>query len=178
MQSGKKILCAALSLLILAVLLLPNREAYAYTAPDFRDAEFHEAAAMIGDRVKLDVSCLDQGYVAVSAVSNMRLKFQVVKDETTYNYDLPSDGTPGIFPLQGGNGSYRFRVMENVVDKKYSELYSSRFCGRALILTIPGTLTVSEKQRNSPQNLRTNSAWWARSIILYAVRSPMTGKKP
>ena len=170
MQSGKKILCAALSLLILAVLLLPNREAYAYTAPDFRDAEFHEAAAIIGDRVKLDVSCLDQGYVAVSAVSNMRLKFQVVKDETTYNYDLPSDGTPGIFPLQGGNGSYRFRVMENVVDKKYSELYSftcdawlqdefSRFCDRALILIIPGTLTVSEKRRNSPQNLRMNSAW-------------------
>ena len=123
MQFGKRFLCAALSLLILAA-LLPNREAYAYTAPDFRDAEFHEAAAMIGDRVKLDVSCLDQGYVAVSAVSNMRLKFQVVKDETTYNYDLPSDGTPGIFPLQGGNGSYRFRVMENVVDKKYSELYS------------------------------------------------------
>ena len=109
---------------MLAAGLLPGRKAYAYTAPEFRDAEFHEAAAMLGDRVKLDVSSLDQGYVAVSAVSDMRLKFQVIKDETTYNYDLPSDGTPGIFPLQGGNGSYRFRVMENVVDKKYSELYS------------------------------------------------------
>ena len=124
MQTGKRLLCAALTLLMLAAGLLPGRKAYAYTAPAFRDAEFHEAAAMLGDRVKLDVSCLDQGYVAVSAVSDMRLKFQVIKDETTYNYDLPSDGTPGIFPLQGGNGSYRFRVMENVVDKKYSELYS------------------------------------------------------
>ena len=124
MQTGKRLLCAALTLLMLAAGLLPCRKAYAYTAPEFRDAAFHEAAAMLGDRVKLDVSCLDQGYVAVSAVSDMRLKFQVVKDETTYNYDLPSDGTPGIFPLQGGNGSYRFRVMENVVDKKYSELYS------------------------------------------------------
>lgn len=124
MQTGKRLLCAVLTLLMLAAGLLPGRKAYAYTAPEFRDAEFHEAAAMLGDRVKLDVSSLDQGYVAVSAVSNMRLKFQVVKDETTYNYDLPSDGTPGIFPLQGGNGSYRFRVMENVVDKKYSELYS------------------------------------------------------
>ena len=124
MQTGKRLLCSALTLLILAAGLLPGRKAYAYTAPEFRDAEFHEAAAMLSDRVKLDVSCLDQGYVAVSAVSDMRLKFQVIKDETTYNYDLPSDGTPGIFPLQGGNGSYRFRVMENVVDKKYSELYS------------------------------------------------------
>jgi len=124
LQTGKRLLCAVLTLLMLAAGLLPGRKAYAYTAPEFRDAEFHEAAAMLGDRVKLDVSSLDQGYVAVSAVSDMRLKFQVVKDETTYNYDLPSDGTPGIFPLQGGNGSYRFRVMENVVDKKYSELYS------------------------------------------------------
>ena len=124
MQTGKRLLCSALTLLMLAAGLLPGRKAYAYTAPEFRDAEFHEAAAMLGDRVKLDVSSLDQGYVAVSAVSDMRLKFQVIKDETTYNYDLPSDGTPGIFPLQGGNGSYRFRVMENVVDKKYSELYS------------------------------------------------------
>ena len=124
LQTGKSFLCAVLILLVLAAALLPKQTAYAYTAPEFRDAQFHEAAAMIGDRVKLDVSCLAEGYVAVSAVSDMRLKFQVVKDETTYNYDLPSDGTPGIFPLQGGNGSYRFRVMENVVDKKYSELYS------------------------------------------------------
>ena len=79
---------------------------------------------MSGERVKLDISCLDQGYVAVSAFSSTRLKFQVVKDEETYNYNLPSDGTPGIFPLQCGNGNYRFRVMENVVDKKYAELYS------------------------------------------------------
>ena len=124
MQTGKSFLCAVLALLVLAAALLPKQTAYAYTAPEFRDAQFHEAAAMIGDRVKLDVSCLAEGYVAVSAVSDMRLKFQVVKDETTYNYNLSSDGTPGIFPLQGGNGSYRFRVMENVVDKKYSELYS------------------------------------------------------
>ena len=124
MQTGKRLLCSALTLLMLAAGLLPGRKAYAYTAPEFRDAEFHEAAAMLGDRVKLDVSSLDQGYVAVSAVSDMRLKFQGSKEETAYNYDLPSDGTPGIFPLQGGNGSYRFRVMENVVDKKYSELYS------------------------------------------------------
>ena len=124
LQTGKRFLCTVLTLLVLTAALLPKQTAYAYTAPEFRDAQFHEAAAMIGDRVKLDVSCLAEGYVAVSAISDMRLKFQVVKDETTYNYNLSSDGTPGIFPLQGGNGSYRFRVMENVVDKKYSELYS------------------------------------------------------
>ena len=90
LQTGKSFLCAVLALLVLTAALLPKQTAYAYTAPEFRDAQFHEAAAMIGDRVKLDVSCLAEGYVAVSAVSDMRLKFQVVKDETTYNYNLPS----------------------------------------------------------------------------------------
>ena len=109
---------------LLTVLLFPEPKAAAYATPEYQDAAFHESAALSGERVRLDVSCLEQGYVAVSAYSDMRLKFQVVKDEITYNYDLPSNGVPGIFPLQGGSGNYRFRVMENVVDKKYSELYS------------------------------------------------------
>ena len=120
-------LAALLALVLLAAgsgRVFPQFAARALDAPEFLEAAYQGDRANAGDRVKLDVSCLDQGYVAVSAVSNMRLKFQVVKDETTYNYNLSSDGTPGIFPLQGGNGSYRFRVMENVVDKKYSELYS------------------------------------------------------
>ena len=120
----KTILGTLLIMLALSGLLFPEPKAAAYATPEYLDAVFHESAALSGDRVKLDVSCLEQGYVAVSAYSNMRLKFQVIKDEMTYNYDLSSDGTPGIFPLQGGSGNYRFRVMENVVDKKYSELYS------------------------------------------------------
>ena len=98
--------------------------AFADESPEFRDAVFHAEAARTEGTVSLDVSCVEQGYVAVSATSANRLKFQVVKGEETYNYDLSSDGTPAVFPLQSGNGSYRFRVMENVVDKKYSELYA------------------------------------------------------
>lgn len=104
--------------------LLPLPGARAYETPAFQEAAFHPESALGGERAKIDLTGLSQGYVAVSAYSTQRLKFQVVKDEETYNYDLSSDGTPGIFPLQCGNGSYRFRVMENVVDKKYSELYS------------------------------------------------------
>ena len=98
--------------------------ASAYSAPAFRGAAYHEDAAVDGGRVKIDTSGASEGYVAVSATSDRRLKFQVIKGEDTYTYDLPNDGTPGIFPLQSGDGSYFFRVMENVVDKKYSELYS------------------------------------------------------
>ena len=65
------------------------------------------------------------GYVAVSAISEKRLKFQVKFAEETYTYDLARDGTPSVFPLSCGDGEYRFRVMENVVDSKYAELYAS-----------------------------------------------------
>ena len=92
-RTGKTGLLVLTMLLLLSGVLLPLPKAAAYTAPEFRDASFHEAAALAGDRVRLDVSCLDQGYVAVSATSDMRLKFQVVMDDMTYNYDLPSNGT-------------------------------------------------------------------------------------
>lgn len=96
-----------------------------YTAPPFREAAFHEDLAEGSDRVKLDLSAVGEGIVAVAATSDKRLKFQVVTDAETYNYNLASDGTPSVFPLQCGDGTYRFRVMENVVDKKYAELYSA-----------------------------------------------------
>ena len=109
---------------MLSAVLLPLPAASAYQTPEFRDAAFHPESALSGDRVQLDISGLSQGYVAVSATSTQKLKFQVLKDDLTYTYDLKSDGTPGIFPVQSGDGNYRFRVMENVVDTKYSELYS------------------------------------------------------
>ena len=123
-QRKRTILSAVLTLLMLSAVLLPLPAASAYQTPEFRDAAFHPESALSGDRVQLDISGLSQGYVAVSATSTQKLKFQVLKDELTYTYDLKSDGTPGIFPVQSGDGNYRFRVMENVVDTKYSELYS------------------------------------------------------
>ena len=95
-----------------------------YVAPPFCGAAFHEELAEGTERVRLDLSAVSEGVVAVSAQSDKRLKFQVVKDAETYNYNLASDGTPSVFPLQCGDGEYRFRVMENIVDKKYAELYS------------------------------------------------------
>ena len=95
-----------------------------YIAPAFATAEFHAALAQGNDQVRLDLSAVSQGYVAVSATSEKRLKFQVVCGEFTYNYDLDSDGTPWIYPLQCGSGEYRFRVMENVAESRYAELYA------------------------------------------------------
>ena len=102
----------------------PEAEAGPYVAPPMEEAAFHPELAETGERVMLDLSAVSDGVVAVSAQSDKRLKFQVVKGEETYSYNLASDGTPSIFPLQCGDGEYRFRVMENVVDKKYAELFS------------------------------------------------------
>lgn len=87
----------------------------------FLDAVFHGDVAEGNDKVKIDLSACNQGYVAVSARSEKRMKFQVIHGETTYTYDIRSDGTPSVFPLQSGDGEYVFRAMENVEGKKYAQ---------------------------------------------------------
>ena len=91
---------------------------------DMATAEFHAALAEGNETVRLDLSATREGYFGVSARSDKRLKLQVIKDELTYTYNIASDGTPSIFPLQSGSGEYFIRVLENVADKKYAEIYS------------------------------------------------------
>ena len=102
-----------------------NESGEPYQAPAFADSAYHADVAQGNDQVKLDLSATSNGYAAVSAQSSARLKFQVLKDDMTYTYDISSDGTPSIVPLQCGNGTYIFKVMQNVVDSKYAELYSA-----------------------------------------------------
>ena len=83
-------------------------------------AAFHPEQAEGSSNAMIDLSAVSEGYVAVSAISNKRLKFQVLKDGSTYNYDISSEGEPSIFPLQCGDGAYTFRIMENVSNKKYA----------------------------------------------------------
>lgn len=100
-----------------------DADASPYIAPPFADATFHGEKAAYPGEVQIDLSATADGYIGVSALSDKRLKFQVVKGDLTYTYNLANDGTPAIFPLQSGDGEYRLRVMENVVDSKYAELY-------------------------------------------------------
>ena len=74
----------------------------------------------------IDTSGVDEGWVCASATSAARLKFQVTCNDVTYNYDLPNDGTPTLFPINMGSGAYRFRVMQNTEGKNYVELDSVR----------------------------------------------------
>lgn len=96
-----------------------------YKAPKFADAVFHAEYAHGNGNVLLDLSGSSQGYAAIAAWSPARLKFQVIKGDSTYTYDIMSDGTPSVFPLQSGDGIYTFRVMENVADSEYAQLYAA-----------------------------------------------------
>jgi hypothetical protein len=92
-----------------------------YQAPAFAESVYHADKAYSRNGGSIDISEVSKGYVGVSAVSDKRLKFQVVYGTVKYNYNLANDGTPMIFPLQSGNGNYKFRIMENIADSKYAE---------------------------------------------------------
>ena len=70
----------------------------------------------------INVAGANEGWVSASATSASRLKFQVACGDMVYNYDLPNDGTPTVFPVNMGNGAYVFRIMQNTTGNKYVEL--------------------------------------------------------
>ena len=93
-----------------------------YTIPAFRDAKFDASKAEGTDTAMVDMSSCSEGYVAMKCTSQSKIKFQVLKDDATYTYSVVS-GADQIFPLQCGDGHYTFKVMENIADNKYAELY-------------------------------------------------------
>lgn len=90
-----------------------------FVIADFRDASFDETQAQDFGNIQADFSGLSRGYIAVCAESDKRMKFQILCGENKYNYDL-SDGEETVFPLNMGDGSYTFRLMEQVSGTKYA----------------------------------------------------------
>ncbi|NHM16320.1 transglutaminase domain-containing protein [Eggerthellaceae bacterium zg-887] len=94
-----------------------------YTIPEHPAlSEYHADAATGTELGAFDLSALSQGYVGASGKSDARLKFQVIKDDMSYNYDLPNDGEPIICPLNMGDGMYSFRIMQNTSGSNYVEV--------------------------------------------------------
>lgn len=85
---------------------------------------FDEAAAetFADGALAIDSSHLAEGYVGARATASSRCKFQVICGEMSYNYDLPEDGSPIVVPLNMGDGSYTFRIMQNTSGTNYVEL--------------------------------------------------------
>ena len=97
-----------------------KRDSAAYQVPEFQSSVFREEQAEDSGIMQADLSQLEEGIVGVRASGETRLKFQVVCGEEKYNYDLPTDGTAVFFPLNMGNGTYTFRLMEQVEGTKYT----------------------------------------------------------
>ena len=73
------------------------------------------------DGPSIDTSHVEDGYVVARQSSASRVKFQVGCGDMTYNYDLPNDGSPAVFPVNMGDGDYVFRIMKNVGGSDYVE---------------------------------------------------------
>lgn len=91
--------------------------------PKYYGSEFHEDKAEGSNGALIDFSSTEEGYIGVRASGDKRLKVQVIKDDETYTYDLRSDKAQ-IFPLQLGDGEYTVKVMENIDNDRYYEVYS------------------------------------------------------
>lgn len=94
-----------------------------YQAPAYMGSAFHAEHAREEGGVLLDLEHIGQGYMGISIVSDTKIKLQVFfEEEQIEQYNVPMDGSPVIFPLQMGDGTYTFRVMKNVKDKSYAPI--------------------------------------------------------
>ena len=78
------------------------------------------------DKAIIDYSNVKDGYVMVkyTAATTARLKVQVTgPSANAYTYNITA-GQWVAFPLSDGNGTYRVRVLENVVDNRYATVLS------------------------------------------------------
>lgn len=77
------------------------------------------------DSAIIDYSHTNDGYVMIqyTAEATVRLKVQLLGPTTTYSYDL-RPGQWEVFPLSDGEGTYKIRILENVVDNRYATVLS------------------------------------------------------
>ena len=94
--------------------------------PVFHEAAFDASAADTDGANAIDTSHAADGYFAATAAPGTPCKLQVACGEASYNYDLPTDGTPAVVPVNMGNGAYTLRVMQNTDGNRYIELFSTQ----------------------------------------------------
>ena len=94
------------------------------TGAVFAPPETVTMPVVASDAPNIDTQHLVYGYVVMHYSSASRLKAQVTCGDMTYNYDLPNDDTPTVYPLNMGDGTYRFRIMKNAGGNDYVEVES------------------------------------------------------
>lgn len=96
-------------------------EATEAALPDILEPVASGELVMENDKVIIDYSNTEDGYTMVRflADTQRRLKVQIKGATTTYTYNLPKEDW-AVFPLSDGNGTYQFKVFENVTGSSYS----------------------------------------------------------
>ncbi len=74
-------------------------------------------------KLTVDSSHSADGYIMVKAEKDKkRMKLRVTAGDSALNYDINSDGTFEVFPLQYGRENYTVALYRNVEGKKYKEV--------------------------------------------------------
>ncbi len=68
---------------------------------------------------QIDLSNVNQGYVAASCKAAVNVRFQVSMGSYSYIYILPNDGSTHFFPLAMGSGNYSFVVFVQTTGTEY-----------------------------------------------------------
>ena len=89
---------------------------------EFHNARFHEDEAEGNSEVLVDLSCSGNGYFAVMADSDAKLKIQGFINDEVYTYDV-EQRTGQVYPFQCEDGYYTIKVMKNISGDSYYELY-------------------------------------------------------
>lgn len=100
-----------------------TKKAEHFKPAKFRDAVFKSDNAQGNGEVQIDLSSSSKGYMALKCDSDARIKLQVFKGDETYTYDVVQRKKQ-VFPFQCGDGSYTIKVMKNISDSNYFELYT------------------------------------------------------
>lgn len=76
--------------------------------------------------VTIDLGSISTGVVKIKFTGDPKtvLKATIVKDAQQYVYDVSSDGTEEVFPLQMGNGDYKITVLEGLGNNLYRPIVS------------------------------------------------------
>ncbi|MBQ6799249.1 MAG: transglutaminase domain-containing protein [Oscillospiraceae bacterium] len=71
--------------------------------------------------VTIDYSNTEDGYIMIyyPGQTSKKLKVQITAGSTTYTYNLPKQEWT-VFPLSIGNGTYQFKVFENISGNQYA----------------------------------------------------------
>ena len=97
-----------------------------YNIPNVRTTVFDQAEATSARGCAIDTSNAAAGYICAQATSASPLKFQVLCNGNSYNYDMPNDVTTEAFPLNMGDGTYTLRVMQKIEGNNYVQLLSTQ----------------------------------------------------